>query len=115
MHQDAQVVIRFKNIEQDDAVRSHLEQRLRQISHEFPETSRCELSLSADSADITAHAHASGKQLDLAAHAARENVRAAGEVALDKLVRELRRQHDKRIFARRRAARRNPGRREMTS
>jgi len=114
MNQDAQVVIRFKNIEQDDEIRSHLQRRLQQISDDFPETSRCELNLLADSDQFTAHAHATGKRIDLAAHAASDNVRAAGESALGKLVRELRRHHDKQIFMRRRAARRDPVRREAT-
>ena len=65
----------------------------------------------ADSIDISAHAHASGKRLDLAAHAVTQDVRKAGEIALEKLQRELRREHDKRIFARRREARRDQERR----
>ena len=114
MTQDSTLVIRFKDIEHDDDVHSHLERRLRQIAEDFPEASHCELSLSADSIDINAHAHASGKRIDLAAHAATQDVRAAGELALDKLTRELRREHDKRIFGRRREARREQDRRRAS-
>jgi ribosome-associated translation inhibitor RaiA len=111
MTEDATLVIRFKDIEHDDDVHSHLESRLRQIAYDFPEASHCELSLTADALDITAHAQARGKRLDLASHAVTQDVRAAGERALDKLQRELRREHDKRIFGRRREARRDQERR----
>ena len=45
-----------------------------------------------------------GKNTDAAAHAAAGEVRQAGERALDKLERELRRHHDKKIFGQRREA-----------
>ena len=111
MPDDATLVIRFKDIEHDDDVHSHLESRLRQIAQDFPEAAHCELHLSADATEVTALAHASGKRIDLAAHAATQDPRAAGELALDKLQRELRREHDKRIFSRRREARRDQERR----
>ena len=111
MTEEATLVLRFKDIEHDDDVHSHLESRLRQIAYDFPEASHCELSLTADSLDITAQAHARGKRLDLAAHAVTQDVRTAGEIALEKLQRELRREHDKRIFSRRREARRDQERR----
>ena len=115
MNQDATLVIRFKDIEHDEDVQAHLERRLRQIAQDFPEASHCELSLSADAMDVAAHAHLSGKRLDLAAHATTGDARASGDSALDKLQRELRRQHDKRIFSRRREARREQGRRRAES
>jgi ribosome-associated translation inhibitor RaiA len=111
MTQDATVVIRFKDIEHDEDVHDHLERRLRRITETFPEATHCELSLVADAIEVSAHAHASGKRFDLAARAATQDTRAAGELAIGRLERELRREHDKRIFARRRTAQRDQARR----
>ncbi len=111
MPQDATLVIRFKDIEHDDDVHSHLESRLRQLTHDFPEAAHYELSLSAQATDVAALVQARGRRIDLAAHAVTQDARAAGELALDKLQRELRREHDKRIFSRRREARRDQERR----
>ena len=115
MTQDMTLVIRFKDIEHDDDVHSQLERRFRQIAHDFPEASHFELSLSTEADDVSAHALARGKQLDLASHAAANGVRAAGELALDRLQRELRRGHDKRIFGQRRSERLKQVRRRAVS
>jgi ribosome-associated translation inhibitor RaiA len=114
MTQDVTLVIRFKEIEHDDDVHADLERRLRHLTETFPETSHCELSLTADGLDISAHAQARGRGIDLASHASAQEARAAGEAAIDKLERELRREHDKRIFSRRREARRDQDRRRET-
>lgn len=106
MTQDLNLVIRFKDIDHDDAVQDHLERRIRHISEEFPEANHYELSLSLDADKVQAHAHVAGRRIDLASHATASAVRTAGEVALDKLERELRRKHDKSIFSQRRTARR---------
>ena len=110
MTQDLTLVIRFKDIEHDDDVHSHLDRRFRQLSHDFPEASHLEIHLETDADDVSAHALARGKNVDLAAKAVASGVRAAGEAALDKLQRELRRGHDKRIFRMRREARRGSDR-----
>ena len=115
MPENTTLVVRFKDIEHDDDVHSHLESRLRQIAEEFPEAAHCELHLSANATEIAALVHVSGKRIDLAAHAATQDPRTAGEFALDKLQRELRREHDKRIFGRRREARRDQERRRAAS
>ena len=65
MTEDATLVIRFKDIEHDDDVHAHLERRLRQITHDFPEASHCELSLTANSIDVSAHALSGGNQQKL--------------------------------------------------
>ena len=59
-----------------------------------------------DPAKFETHAHVVGKSMDLAAHAIAEQPAQSGEQALDKLRRELRRTHDKRIFRKRRSAQR---------
>ncbi len=105
------VMIRFKDVDHDDELRSRLEDRCRALAQEFPETMRFELSLSPASPDVDAHVHVAGKETDFAAHATAADARLAGDRALDKLERELRRKHDKKIFARRREAQRASGKR----
>lgn len=108
---DASVAIRFKDVENDDEVRSLLERKCDRIVAEFPEISRLELSLGQNAGDVEAQAHATGKGTDAAARAACEDTRRAGERALEKLERELRREHDKRIFQHRREAQKTAGKR----
>ena len=105
MAQDADVIVRFKDFANNHEVREILETRCHHLAQEFPETSHYELTLSLDSDDVTAHVHVSGKRTQTASHATASDMRQAGELALDKLERELRRHHDKRIFTPRRDAR----------
>ena len=106
MAQDAGVIVRFKDFASNQEVREILEARCHHLAQEFPETSQYELTLSLDSGDVCAHAHVSGRRTKAASHATASDMRQAAELALDKLERELRREHDKRIFAPRREAQR---------
>ncbi|MCZ6462717.1 MAG: HPF/RaiA family ribosome-associated protein [Proteobacteria bacterium] len=111
MAQAPTVSIRFKDLEPDDDLREILEKRCRHLSGEFPELNSFEITLSPNATEISAHAHVTGKDTDAASHANAEDVRQAGERALHKLERELRRGHDKRIFGQRREAQRAIGKR----
>ncbi len=106
MARDADVIVRFKDFANNLEVREILEARCHHLAQEFPETSHYELTLSLDSDEISAHAHVSGRHTQIASHARASDMRQAAELALDKLERELRRQHDKKIFAPRREAQR---------
>jgi len=109
------VVIRFKDLDTSESannapiqdVRDHLEERCRHLSQTFPETSHYELSIAHDAKSVIAHALVRGKGIDLASHAETNDMRAAAELALERLGRELRREHDTRIFAHRRQAQRS--------
>lgn len=105
------VMIRFKDVENDDAVREALERRCHVMGETFPETMRLELTFQPNAGTIEAHAHATGKATNVAAHASAPELRPAGERALDRLERELRREHDKRIFKNRRTAQKATGKR----
>lgn len=107
MAQDADVIVRFKDFANNPEIRETLEARCQHLAQEFPETTHYELTLSLDSEDVVAHALVSGKRTRVAAHAQASDLRQAGELALDKLERELRREHDKRIFTPRREAQRD--------
>ena len=112
MAQDADVIVRFKDFANNQEVKEILEARCHHLAQEFPETSHYELSLSLDSEEVSAHAHVSGKRTRIASHAKASDMRQAAELALDKLERELRREHDKRIFSPRREAQRDKQRAE---
>ena len=105
MVQEANVVIHFNELEAEDAVRDHLQERCQHLAEEFPETNHFELTLEGDSSSVDAHAHVNGKHTRVAARTqGADNAWQAGDHVLDKLERELRKDHDKRIFAPRRKA-----------
>ncbi len=106
MTRDATVIVHVKGVEQSDELREAVEKRCQHLAEEFSETERFEVSISPDRNDVSAQAHASGKNTDVAAHASGADPRQAADAALDRLERELRSRHDKRIFAPRREARR---------
>jgi ribosome-associated translation inhibitor RaiA len=112
MVQDATVVIRFKDMANHESLRSALESRMYHLANEFPETTHFELTLEPEAGDISAHSHVSGRHTDLAAHARAADLQQAGERSIDKLERELRREHDKRIFGNRRSAQKTKAKRQ---
>jgi ribosome-associated translation inhibitor RaiA len=103
---DSKLVIHFKGIEHDEELQQHLERRCEHLATEFHETDRYELSLSPERNEISAHAKVTGKNTSTASHASAPEARQAAETALDRLERELRKDHDKRIFKPRREAKR---------
>jgi ribosomal subunit interface protein len=103
--------ISFKDIAADERVRDRLEAGCRALAGEFPETTRFEVILAAEGAVHTAHAHVTGDHTEVAAQARAEELLQAADKVLVNLERQLRRLHDKRIFAQRRAARRQSERR----
>jgi ribosomal subunit interface protein len=106
--------INFKDLSKDEAVREAVEKRCRHLAEEFNEIVRIEITLAADGAGFTAHGHVTGKQIDVATHATANQMLPASEKLLVKVERQLRRVHDKRIFAKRRAAQRRPAKKTAT-
>jgi ribosome-associated translation inhibitor RaiA len=105
------VAISFKDIEPDDEVRERAEKRCRALAEEFPEPTHIEVTLAEERTGFSAHAHATGTT-ECAASATAPELALAADRALERLARELRRAHDKRIFGQRREAmRQNPKRR----
>jgi ribosome-associated translation inhibitor RaiA len=105
MSRDATVVVHFKDVERSDALNEAVEKRCLNMAEEFTEVDRFEISITPDRNDISVHARASGKGTDVAAHANAPHEVTAADTALDRLERELRSRHDKRIFTPRREAR----------
>ncbi len=108
----ANVVIHFKDLSTDEALRESLEARCLQLAEEFLEIDRIEISLSGDGAGFAANGHATGRHTDIATHAGASEMGPAADRVLDRIQRQLRRSHDKRIFAQRREAQRDPPKRK---
>ena len=114
MNMEANVLIHWKGLRNEEDVHTHLADRCREIAAEFPETQRYELSIESSHREIQCHGHVNGKQTQVAAHAqGLPTARQAADSVLDKLHRELRKEHDKRIFSRRRRAQRDPSKRTL--
>ena len=107
MSRNPSVVLHFRDVEVDDTVRESVHRRCDHLADEFHEVNRFELTISENGAGFSVHGHATGKNTDVATHADAEVVRAASDQVLDKIERQLRRVHEKRIFTHRRAARRD--------
>jgi ribosome-associated translation inhibitor RaiA len=102
---DPVVAISFKDLAPDEVVREQVASRLRTLSEEFPEPTHIEVTLAPDGAGYTAHAHVTGRGTDLATTARGAELGLAADRLLDKLTQQLRRAHEKRVFAGRRDAR----------
>lgn len=98
------VVISFKDLPVNESVRQTLEAGCQRLAAEFPETSRYELTVAPDGAGHSAHAHVTGRSTEVASHAQAVELGEAVDRLLDKLERQLRRVHEKRIFSPRREA-----------
>ncbi|MCG8589900.1 MAG: HPF/RaiA family ribosome-associated protein [Proteobacteria bacterium] len=101
---DPSVVIRFKDLHNDPTVREHLEKRCARLASRVNDLTRLELTLTPNAGEFAASGQAAARGISVAAHAAAEDIHLVGERVLDKLERELRREHDKRIYGRRRTA-----------
>lgn len=108
------VVVHFKDLPISESVREAIEERCAQLGSEFAELAKVEVSISTDGAGFVAHAHGTGKGTDVATHASASAPGPAADRVIDKIGRQMRRVHDKRIFAQRRDAQKAPPKRRGT-
>jgi len=106
MSNNPAVVIHFRDCEQDEQVRETIERHSARLAQEFQEINHVEISLSSDGVGFTAHGHVTGKGTNVATHSSASELRPAADLVFDKVERQLRKLHDKRIFAQRREAQR---------
>jgi len=111
MTQSPEVLVHAKDVELEDRVREAIERRCEQLADEFREATRFEISISEDGAGFQVQGHATGKNTDVATHANATEPGPAADLMLDKIAKQLRKLHDKRIFAQRRDAQRDPPKR----
>lgn len=102
------ITVTARDAELEEQTRAEIEARCRDLAREFPETLHFEVTVTQDGAGHAVHAHVTGKGTEVAAQVSDEEPSRAADRALDTVERRLRRVHDKRIFTRRREARRNP-------
>jgi ribosomal subunit interface protein len=102
------VVTTFKDLETDEKIREAIDARCAHLADEFREVTRFEITLTEDGVGFSAHGHATGKGRDVSARAEATELGPAVDLLLDKVHKQLRKVHDKQIFAQRRDAQRNP-------
>jgi ribosomal subunit interface protein len=105
------VIVHFKEVPNSEKVREAVEARCEHLASEFGEVTHFEISFAPLGTEIEAHGHATGKNTNVVTSATGKNLRAAGDQVLEKIERQLRKLHDKRIFAQRREAQRHPPKR----
>ncbi len=119
MAQAKDVVIHLKDAQLDDELREKLrtaiEQGCQALGEEFHEVSRIEVTVLGGGGAFEAHGHVTGKGTDVGTHAKANEPGPAADQLLDKIQRQLRRVHDKRIFSQRRDAQRDPPKRKPTA
>lgn len=112
MAQGPTVLMNFKDLPTDERVRDSIEARCRLLTEDFQEITRFEFTLSGEGNGFTAHGHVRGKSTDVATQAGASDLAVAADQLLDRIERQLRRVHDKRIFSQRRDAQRDPPKRK---
>jgi ribosome-associated translation inhibitor RaiA len=104
MTQVPAVEIRFKDVQPDDKLREKVERRCQALSEDFPETMHIEITFSPEGDAFTAHGHVRGKRTEAATSATADELWPASDRLFERLTKQLRRAHDKRIFVQRRDA-----------
>jgi ribosome-associated translation inhibitor RaiA len=116
MAQAKDVVIHLKDAQVGEELREKLraaiEERCRALAEEFHEVARLEVTVLGNGGAFEAHGHVTGKGTDVGTHARASEPGPAADQLLDKIERQLRRVHDKRIFSQRREAQRDPPKRK---
>ncbi len=111
MTKNPSVVIHVKEVEEDEPLREFIERKGEDLGNEFREVSKIEISLAPNGVGFVANGHVTGKRTDIATHAEASEPAPAVDSVFDKVERQLRKLHDKRIFAQRREAQRAPPKR----
>ncbi|MDH3521752.1 MAG: HPF/RaiA family ribosome-associated protein [Myxococcales bacterium] len=109
------VVIHAKDAEVEKRTRTSIEKRCERMAEEFPELDQIEITINGDGVGFAVSGHAIGKNTDIATHASASDPGPAADQVLDKIERQLRKVHDKRIFSQRRLAQKAPPKRNLES
>jgi len=109
------VVVHLKGVEDEERVRDMIAKRCIRMAEDFPEVDHFELKVDVDGVGFQVHGHVTGKNTDVATHAAATDPGPAADLVLEKIAKQLRKMHDKRIFSQRRAAQRRPPKRDLES
>ena len=102
---DAVVAVHFKDMSVIDAVRDLVEERCVGLADEFPELTHLHVTLTPDGSGHHASIRVTGRRTELASHAQAPEPGHAADRLLDQVRHQLRRAHDRQIYAQRRRAR----------
>jgi putative sigma-54 modulation protein len=111
MTNNPSVVIHFKEVEQDEPLRETIQKKSQHLGEEFHEVTKIEISLAPNGLGFIVNGHVTGKGTDVATHVKASELAPAVDSVFDKIERQLRKHHDKRIFTQRREAQRSPPKR----
>ena len=111
MTKNPSLVIHFKEVEQDEPLRDSIQQKSQRLGSEFHEVSKIEISVALNGVGFIVNGHVTGKGTDIATQVEASELTPAVDSVFDKVERQLRKLHDKRIFAQRREAQRDPAKR----
>ena len=101
--------IHFHDVPHSAEIKQEFERLAATLREEFPEISKLKVSLNQSRAELETHLHVTGKDLELAAQANSHEPRISLQEAFERVRRQLRKHHDKVIYARRREAQRTRG------
>jgi ribosome-associated translation inhibitor RaiA len=98
--------IHFRDVPHSDALRDECEGWATTMRDEFPETTRVEVTLQQARDAYEAHVHTTGKHVNFVGSGrSPESLVVAAREAFDKVHAQLRKHHDKQVFAHRRDGR----------
>jgi ribosomal subunit interface protein len=106
------VVVHVRDVTVKDSVREAIDKQCGRLVEEFKEVKRFEITISGDGLGFDVHGRATGKNTEVATHAMASEPGPAAEQMFDKIERQLRKVHDKRIFSQRRVAQKDPPKRK---
>ena len=106
MSETPKVLVHHRDVHIGAHLLESIEQRCAMLAHEFSEASRFELTFENKGMSVRGLAHATGRRTDVSTHAEASEPGIVVDRVFDKIERQLRRVHDKRIFGRRRSAQR---------
>ena len=98
------VLVHHRDVHIGAQLLESIERRCATLADEFAEASRFELTFENNGMSVRGQAHATGRRTDLSTHAEASEPGIVVDRVLDKIERQLRRGHDKRVFGRRRSA-----------
>jgi len=107
------VLVHHRDVHIGAQLLESIERRCAMLADEFSEASRFELSFENHGMSVRGLAHATGRRTDLATHAEASEPGIVVDRVLDKIERQLRRMHDKRVHGRRRSAQRAANKRHQ--
>ena len=114
MTESPTVVVHVRDVTVKDSVRKAIDKHCGRLVEEFREAKKFEITISGDGLGFEIHGRVTGKNTEIDTQAAASEPGPAADQLFDKIERQLRKLHDKRIFSQRRLAQKDPPKRKIT-